>query len=81
MRTACVMQASPVMHTFGACAERIASPITAQLHRLSLICVQLKIHNSVVYSIELTSDVGAISLPPLTKNGAIKTGGKLPPLQ
>ena len=29
MRTACVMQTSSVMHAFGACAERIASPITA----------------------------------------------------
>jgi len=32
------MQASPVMHAFGAWMERIASPITAQLHHLSLIC-------------------------------------------
>ena len=38
MRTACVIKASPVMHTFGACMERIASPITAQLHHLLLIC-------------------------------------------
>jgi len=38
MRTMCVMQALPVMHAFGACAERIASPITAQRHHLSLIC-------------------------------------------
>ena len=30
--------ASPVMHAFGACAERIASPITAQQHHLSLVC-------------------------------------------
>ena len=30
--------ASPVMHAFGACAERIASLITAQRHHLSLIC-------------------------------------------
>ena len=30
--------ASPVMHAFGACVERIASPITAQRHHLSLIC-------------------------------------------
>ena len=30
--------ASPVMHAFGACAERIASPITAQRYHLSLIC-------------------------------------------
>ena len=29
--------ASPVMHAFGACAERIASPITAQRHHVSLI--------------------------------------------
>ena len=29
MRTSCVMQASPVMHAFGAWVERIASPITA----------------------------------------------------
>jgi hypothetical protein len=40
MRTACVVQASPVMHAFGACMERIASPITAQRHHLSLICKQ-----------------------------------------
>ena len=38
MRTACVVQASPVMHAFGACMERIVSPITAQLHHLLLIC-------------------------------------------
>ena len=30
--------ASPVMHAFGACVERIASSITAQRHHLSLIC-------------------------------------------
>ena len=29
--------ASPVMHAFGACVERIASLITAQRHHLSLI--------------------------------------------
>ena len=34
MHTACVMQASPVMHAFGAGVERIASPITAKLHFL-----------------------------------------------
>ena len=38
MHTVCVMQASPVMHAFGACVERIVSLITAQLHHLSLIC-------------------------------------------
>ena len=38
MHTACVMQASPAMHAFGACVERIASPITAKLHHLSLVC-------------------------------------------
>ena len=27
-----------VMYAFGACMERIVSPITAQLHHLSLIC-------------------------------------------
>ena len=37
MRTACVMQTSSVMCAFGACVERIASPITAQQHHLSLI--------------------------------------------
>ena len=40
MRTACVMQASPVMHASGAWEERIASLITAQLHHLSLIFKQ-----------------------------------------
>ena len=40
MRTACVMQTSSVMHAFGAWVERIASPITAQLHHLSLIYKQ-----------------------------------------
>ncbi len=40
MRTLCVMQASPVMHAFGEWVERIASPITAQLHHLSLVCKQ-----------------------------------------
>ena len=30
--------ASPVMYAFGACVERIASPITVQRHHLSLIC-------------------------------------------
>ena len=29
MRTSCVMQALPVMHTFGVWVERIASLITA----------------------------------------------------
>ena len=38
MRTSCVMQTSSVMHAFGAWVKRIASPITAQLHHLSLIC-------------------------------------------
>ena len=37
MHTSCVMQASPVMHACGAWVERIASPITAQLHHLSVI--------------------------------------------
>ena len=27
-----------VMYAFGVCMERIVSPITAQLHHLSLIC-------------------------------------------
>ena len=33
--------ASPVMHAFGAYVERIASPITAQRHHLSLICKEV----------------------------------------
>ena len=40
MRTACVMQASPVMHACGAWVERIASLITAKRHHLSLIYKQ-----------------------------------------
>ena len=39
MRSSCVMQASPMMHAFGACVERIASPITAKLHHLSLVSI------------------------------------------
>ena len=39
MRSSCVMQSSPVMHAYGAWEERIASPITAWLHHLSLISI------------------------------------------
>ena len=47
MHTACVMQASPVMHAFGACVERIASPITAKLQ------IALKEANETGYWLEL----------------------------
>ena len=39
MHTLCVIQTSSVMHAFGACEERISSPITAQLHHSSLIYI------------------------------------------
>jgi len=65
MRAACVVQALPVMHAFGAWAERIASLITAQLHHLSLDCV-LRILHPACYNIP---EVIAMSHSKLTRRG------------